>query len=106
MGWQDQLAKADRACQAVFGTPVLYAPEEGGAVTVSGIFDSAYVRVNAGEAGVSSCGPAVFLRLEDLPTDPREDDADYTIEGATYRSIEAQPDGQGGVLVQLQKVTA
>lgn len=80
-----------------------YAPSVGAAVDVTGIFDAAYVKVDAGQAGVSSVGPAVFLRLEDLPGNPLEDDATVTVGAVAYEIAEAKPDGQGGVLLLLHK---
>jgi hypothetical protein len=72
-------------------------------VDVRGIFDAAYVRVEAGRAGVSSSGPAVFLRLEDLPTDPENDEPIMTVAGVNYTVREAQKDGQGGIHLLLHR---
>ena len=76
---------ADRAALPHLGGPVRYAPSSGAPVDVSGIFDAAYVRADAGQAGVVSSGPAVFLRLSDLPTDPEEDEPTITVDGATFK---------------------
>lgn len=86
------------------GEDVIYAPSVGDPVTVRGIFDAAYVKVEAGEAGYSSGGPAVFLRLDGLPSDPCTDDFRVTRGGKTYKLREAEPDGQGGVLLLLHWV--
>jgi hypothetical protein len=50
-----------------------------------------------------SSGPTVFLRLEDLPSDPEDDDATITVSGVDYRITEPQKDGQGGVLLNLHR---
>jgi hypothetical protein len=103
----DLLSAADGAivADAGLGGPVSYTPDGGDAVTVNGIFDEAYQRLDVGGPGISSVGPAVFLRLEDLPSDPRVDRAAaLVIEGVTYVFHEVQPDGQGGVLLHLHKV--
>jgi hypothetical protein len=103
VGFPEALAGADVAALAAFGTPVRYTPEWGDPVDVVGIFDAAYVRVDMGTAGVASCGPAVFLRLADLPTDPAKDSPTITIAGVDYRRREAHRDGQGGVLLLLKR---
>jgi hypothetical protein len=73
-----------------------------------GIFDEHYVLVQGdAHAGVESVGPAVFLRLEDLPGDPDLDDRELTIvtiRGVDYRVKEVKPDGIGGVVLTLRKV--
>jgi hypothetical protein len=69
-----------------------------------GLFDEAHVLVEAGEADVSSVGPAVFYRLSDLPVDPLEDEPEIVIRGVSYEVREARKDGQGGVLLLLRKV--
>lgn len=70
-----------------------------------GVFDALYVKVDAGEVGVSSAGPAVFLRLSDLSSNPEEDTAArVTVDGQEYSIREAQPDDQGGVVLLLHEV--
>jgi hypothetical protein len=102
VGFGDLLAKADRAVLKQ-GDAVRYTPSEGAAVDVLGIFGAPYVRATAGEPGVVSSGPTVFLRLEDLPSDPEDDDATITVSGVDYRITEPQKDGQGGVLLNLHR---
>lgn len=101
--YSDLVEKVDRAAQsALGGEPVTYAPEVGIPVTVTGIFDEQYVlaKGTAG-TGVESLGPAVFFRLEDLPTDPEEDEPTLTIQGKEYRVVERRPDGMGGIVLAL-----
>lgn len=86
------------------GGPVTYTPGVGATVNVRGVFDALYVKVDAGNAGVSSSGPAVFLRLSDLPSDPSDDlSARVTVGVTEYKVREAQPDGMGGVHLLLQE---
>lgn len=94
---------------AVLASPlaqeVTYTPGAGAAVVVRGIFDALFTRVDAGEVGVSSAGPAVFVRTTDLPSDPRVDlSARVTADGRQYTIREVQPDGQGGVVLLLHEV--
>jgi hypothetical protein len=103
MGFSDMLAAADVAATGILGDSVTYTPTVGDAVTVDGIFDAAYVRVDPGLAGISSSGPAVFLRLADLGAlDPVSDlTATVTVDGDEYTIHETKPDGLGGCLLLL-----
>jgi hypothetical protein len=99
--------RIDRSVQArLGGEPVIYQPAVGAAVTVTGIFDPVYVLVKGDpEAGVETLGPVVFLRLEDLPVDPEDDDPTLTIRGVTYRHVvERLPDGFGGIVLALRTI--
>lgn len=106
MAFADLVAQVDRAALSTLGgEPVTYAPEVGSAVEVTGIFDAQYVLAKGGaEAGVEALGPAVFLRLEDLPVDPEEDEPTLTIGGVDYRVTERRPDGMGGIVLALRLV--
>lgn len=106
MGFADLLAAGDRAVRQALGdATIVYTPGVGDPETVTGIFDAAYVRVEAGPAGISSSGPAVFLTLDDLPSDPKTDtDATVTIGGVEYTPHEVHPDGLGGVFLLLHLV--
>lgn len=106
MGWAEQLEAADRvAMQHLGGETVTYKPGAGAPVPVTGIFDEAYVLADASDARVSSSGPAVFLRLADLPSDPEADTGvvEVTVGAKTYRRREVKKDGQGGVLLLLHE---
>lgn len=104
MAFADLLTVADRAVRGILGGAVVYAPGTGAAVTVQGVFDAAYVRVDLGQSGVSSVGPAVFLRLEDLPSSPDADSAcRVTVAGVTYLAHTVEPDGLGGVRLLLTR---
>jgi hypothetical protein len=107
MSFFDLIADIDRTAQRLLGgEPMIYRPEVGDPVTVVGIFDQQYVlaRGNA-HAGVETLSPAVFLRLEDLPTDPEDDEPTLTIRAVVYRVGERKPDGIGGIVLELHKVT-
>lgn len=106
--FDDLVRQADRAAQALLGGElVTYTPSTvGSPVQVTGIFDEVYaLAVGDAQAGVETLGPAIFFRLEDLPTDLEEDDPILTIRGVDYRVIEPKPDGLGGVRISLRKVT-
>jgi hypothetical protein len=102
----DLVAQMDRLAQNDLGAlAIIYAPAVGSPVTVPGIFDANYVlSQGTGPAGVSVLGPAVFLRIEDLPTDPELDDPTITIAGLSYRVSERRPDDLGGIVLALRLV--
>jgi len=106
MAFADLVTRIDRAAQGFLGgSAVIYRSEFGAPVTVQGIFDASHVFVDEGEAGVESYGPAVFVRLSDLPVDPSADaDTRVTIAGTEYRVIERKPDSMGGVMLRLHRV--
>lgn len=103
MDFAAHLAQADVAVVNRLGGVVRYTSSGLSAVEVQGVFDSAYVKVEAGQAGVSSTGPAVFLRLADLPSDPSDDEPTVEFAGVEYSVREAMPDGLGGVVLLLHR---
>ena len=104
MGFADLLTACDRSSRDLLGGSVVYSPGAGVPVTVRGIFDAAYVRVDAGTAGVSSSGPAVFLKLADLPSNPETDTAaTVTVASVVYTIREVSPDGTGVAVLHLHE---
>ncbi len=102
MGFKAILAVGDQVVRGILGESVTYSPTAGDPVEVDGVFDAAYEKVEAGEAGISSYGPAVFLSLADLPSNPGTDlTATVTVDGTEYTIHETKPDGQGGVALLL-----
>ena len=105
MGFADLLALADVSARGQLGRTVTYTPAVGAAVDVIGIFDQAYVKADLGNPGVSTSGPAVFLTLDDLPSDPKTDTAaTVTVGGVAYLPHAVEPDGLGGTLLHLHEV--
>lgn len=101
------LTLADRAVLTHLGEDggVTYTPGVGASAEVSAVFDAAYVRVDAGEPGVSSSGPAVFVLVADLPSDPETDvEARVMVDGTEYTIHEVKKDGKGGALLLLHEV--
>jgi hypothetical protein len=108
VSFPELLGVADRMLLNSLGVNTTYASTPTGpSSVVRGIFSAAYVRAEVGEAGVSSGGPAVFYRFGDLPSDPGDGDARQfriVVAGVTYRGVEVEKDGQGGVVIRLHKV--
>jgi hypothetical protein len=96
-----------------FGTAIEYAPLNGAPGNLQGIFDMQFRRLAADtrQPGIASVGPAVFVRLSDLPVDPvmgapvdpTTDNPVITVDGIEYRVREVQKDGQGGAVLHLTK---
>lgn len=103
MNFAGLLESVDRRVLSSYGETVAYQPGTGSPVTVTGVFDAAYKRDDVGEAGVSTSEPAVFLRLADLPSDPRADSPIVTIRTVAYAVREVEPDGEGGIRLFLQE---
>jgi hypothetical protein len=106
MAFTDDIADTNRATVDALGEPVTYRAQDGTAVTPNGIFDlpSALVQGD-GELAVEARAPTVFLLLADLPTDPELDTPTLTIRGVDYEVKDAKPDGVGGIVLVLGKVT-
>lgn len=108
MSFFEALAQADVAVRGRLGESLLYTPGVGAPVTVAGVFDDAYVVADggAGVSGVSTSSPAAFFTLADLSSDPSVDLAATVTRGTTvYSCHEAKPDGLGGVVMLLHKVS-
>lgn len=91
MGFADQILAADRVAQSrLGGVSVIYQPTVGLPVTVQGMFDETYLLTDQLEQ-------ALFLRLEDLPVHPDDDDPLITIGDRQFKIRLRQPDGLGGI---------
>jgi hypothetical protein len=104
MAFDDLLAAADRALLSPLGSTISYTPDGGYASEIQGIFDAAFLKISAGNAGVISSGPAVFVLLEDLPEDPEDGDPTIEIDSEQYSVREVDKDGKGGAVLHLHKI--
>lgn len=107
MSFVDLVADMDRDVQRELGgVPVTYTTALGATAQVTGIFDAQFVLAKGdAHAGVEATGPAVFLRIEDLPGDPRSDKASVSINGIAYHVMERLPDDMGGIVLALRRKT-
>lgn len=104
MTFADLLASADQAVRKNLGGEITYTPGVGDPVAIDGVFDAAFVLLDPQQPGVSSQGPALFVRVEDLPSDPEVDgDATVTINGVEYSPHTVKPDGLGGLYLLLHR---
>lgn len=102
MAFADLVASVDHATRDhLGGVDVVYAPAVGEPVIVDGLFDANFVLIDEGHAGAEQRGPAVFLRLDELPADPDDDDPIITIGSTEYRVRERQRDSLGGIRLLL-----
>lgn len=107
MAFPDLVAGIDRAAQRTLGGVVVtWRSDTWGDREVKGMFDEAYVLVDAGgQAGVEQVGPVFFCRAADLSREVSEDlDARLVLGDRQYRVIERQPDGMGGVRLLLHRI--
>ena len=109
MEFRDLVAGIDRAIQdRLGGVDVIYAPRYGSSVTVSGMFDENYVPAEGAQGTVGTSTPAVHLRLEDLPEDPRSVRPNsISILGVEYSIRGHSTDGAQGksVMLYLRKMS-
>lgn len=112
MEFADLLTLADTSVRkGSIGNAMTYTPGVGAAVQVRGIFDAAYERADVGPSGVASVGPAAWLVLTDLPSDPQTDSgclvspAAGPCAGQVFRAHTVEPDGQGTVRLLLNQVS-
>lgn len=108
MAFADLVEAADRAVQDELDAVTFTYTTELGAIfpDLVGMFDELYVLAKgSAEAGVETLGPAIFVRLEDLPEVPEDDEPTLTIGGVDYRVTERRPDGMGGIVLPLRRVT-
>lgn len=104
MSFREHVAAAARESLRVFGEAVTYTPTSEPAVAVTGIFSEQYLLATSNViAAVEVTSPAVFLLLEDLPEDPRDEDIEptLTIRGVDYRVTARPTDGMGGITLVL-----
>lgn len=100
------IESVDRAALAhLGGVAITYRTGAGVSREVTGLFDEVGLSVNVGTPGVESTGPAAFLRLSDLPSDPRTDSPTLTVGAASYTVWKREPDGLGGILLRLHSTT-
>lgn len=83
---------------------IAYRPGSGFQVELRAIFEEAFQILAADDLRVMSSGPAVFVRLEDLPSDPETDrEARVLVNGTVHRIARVQADGQGGAVLILHR---
>lgn len=106
MSFADLVQRADVAVRGHLGGTITYSPSVGAPVDVPGVFDLAHVRVDPGQiSAAASIGPAAFVRLSDLPSDPELDTgARVTNAGVAYTIHEVKPDGLGGAHLLLHRI--
>lgn len=116
MPFGDLIEATDRATHDHLGSvAVTYTPDGGVAVTETpdgdplvGMFDKLTVEVDSEDPGVESVQPTLSIRLEDLPTDPEDDDPIIQILSTDYKVQGRAVDGPVGGMITLllHKVSA
>jgi hypothetical protein len=109
VAFDDLILATDRAVQThLGGVAVCYAPAVGPSVTTTpdgdplvGMFDENYVVATSEFNGVETVAPAIVLLLEDLPSDPNDDEPKLTILGKLYSVRLRSTDGTIGGSIRL-----
>ena len=90
---------------AVFGEAVTYQPASGAAFTLTdAVFDRAYIQVGFTAEGAphTAWHTVLGVRLASCPPGFKAADLDrVTVQGATYRVVDEQPDGKGNTTLIL-----
>lgn len=98
------MAVVDATVRDVLGESVTYSPTIGTPLELKGVFDAVYIRVDAGQPGISSQGPAVFLLTTDLPAGAADDlTATITVDAIEYVISEIKPDGMASLVFMLHR---
>ena len=113
--WQKAVGDLQSACRDTFGVPISYIPSVekrpllgGVAHDLTGIFDEDRETVSlmgGGSGGMETVvpRPVVELRQADISITPMEGDT-VMVGEISYRILEVQPDGQGVVVLVLNRV--
>lgn len=107
MAWAEMAAGLLLDCLESFGEPVSHQPRGGASPPVplvnGGIFDDSASQVDA-SGEISATAPQLTVRLADFPADapPQQEDAIW-VRGERYWIYDPQPDGHGGVRLELRK---
>ncbi|MGQ9686627.1 MAG: head-tail joining protein [Thiobacillaceae bacterium] len=99
MAFTDSVSRMDEACLRVFGREIIYLPETGGAYGLTVILEEGR-RSEEASPGVYA---VAFASLADFSAPPVRGDH-LTATGATYRVVDVDVDGEGGVRLTLHKV--
>jgi hypothetical protein len=85
-----------------FGTSALYAPAEGVAVALDGIFDRPTIGSGINDVVTLDSRPTFLCCLIDLPVGVDGETGDQlTVDGETFAVTSIEPDGQGMALLRL-----
>jgi len=107
LAFSDRVEEMDRSVlELLGGVTVRFQVPESPPYEVTGIFDEQFMLAKGGApASVEALGPAVFVRLADLPDDPEDVEPTLTIGDVDYSVTGRIPDGMGGVVLVLRRVT-
>ena len=106
MAWGDTTDRIMRSATRTFGRSVTYVPAVGASYTIANaIFDATFEGVDPNTGAIiQSLNPRLGVRVADMQAAPAE--GDRVIVGSdTYRVKHPEPDGWGGLTLQLHKAT-
>lgn len=93
----------------VFGEPVTYLPASGGQITITGIFDDAFLKevmFEDASTGVTEISAVLGVQISQFPAAPAQNDRLTIVRtGATFVVREARLDGHGAAKLLLSRVS-
>lgn len=94
----------------VFGEPVTYRPLAGGSLSITGVFDNAYLKdvmFEDASSGVTEIHPVLGVQLSQFPSPPLQNDMlSVASVNTTYVVREVRPDSRGAAKLVLSKVSS
>jgi hypothetical protein len=101
MAFSDLVAATEKVFFDSCGQPVALTFADGTQLSVTGIFDAPFERVDPGGLGIESNGPQVVVSTSAVAVVPHG--TTVVVDQTNYRVIAAQPDGAGLTVLILSE---
>lgn len=93
----------------VFAEPVTYMPLAGGSLSITGVFDDAYLKevmFEDASSGVTTVSAVLGVQVSQFPSAPAQNDQLIVLStGVQYLVRESRPDSHGAAKLLLSRVT-
>ncbi|WJN74370.1 hypothetical protein [Burkholderia anthina] len=94
----------------VFGEPITYRPLSGGLLSITGVFDNAYLKevmFEDASSGVTEVSAVLGVQLSQFPAPPVQNDQLFIPSvNSTYVVRQVRPDSRGAAKLLLNKVSS
>ncbi|WP_321944613.1 head-tail joining protein [Burkholderia cenocepacia] len=94
----------------VFGEPITYRPLSGGSLSITGVFDNAYLKevmFEDASSGVTEVSAVLGVQLSQFPAPPvQNDQLSIPSVNSTYVVRQVRPDSRGAAKLLLNKVSS
>ncbi len=107
MSWDSKVQNLLGHCTShgAFGAEILHIPQVGDTQAIDGIWSETYITADPDDGiSVMSNDPNVGARLSDFNTGPKKGDQ-IERHSVRYYVRAVEPDGEGGVVLVLERVT-